>query len=210
MSFHGEPGHSYFANVLIALSSLPPLVIDSNPAQMSESIAINAFKGRKRKRNKKGHIDIEINYQDPALDTSTAPESPKVPVKKKNPKKVTPVPPRNNRTSTPKRKKNSKEAPSPTAVRNSQTSKATSPLQPIIGKACLRCREKKTKCNEAKPTCNQCRRGLWTCQYGVPDVKKRSRNGCTNCKARRRKCTEERPACAHCLRVDDDCEYAVY
>lgn len=77
MSFHGEQGHSYFANVLIALSSVPPLAIDSNPAQMSESTATNASKGRKRKRNKKDHIDIVNNYQDPALDTSTAPESPK-------------------------------------------------------------------------------------------------------------------------------------
>ncbi|KAH7408489.1 hypothetical protein DE146DRAFT_376046 [Phaeosphaeria sp. MPI-PUGE-AT-0046c] len=189
----------------------PPLAIDSNFAHVSsESAAANVTKARKRKGAQKDNIDIENDYGEPDFDTFAPPASTQVSAKKKRSKKATPEFPSTNRTLNPKTTEKTKQQASPSAIRKSQTPKATTPPQPIRDRACLRCREKKIKCDRAKPTCNQCRRGLWTCQYDVPGVRKRSRNGCINCKARKRKCTEEQPACAHCLRLDDDCEYAEY
>jgi len=193
-------------------SNLPPLATDNDPvARTSTAKATNGTKERKRRRSKKADVDFEDNYRDPDLDMSTSPEAPKTSAKKKRQKNVTSASPDLGRKSSTKKSKKGKEPVSPSASRKkAQIREPSPPPKPIVGKACIRCREKKIKCNEAKPTCNQCRRGLWTCQYEVLGTKKRSKNGCVNCKARKRKCTEERPSCAHCLRLDDDCEYADY
>lgn len=162
-----------------------------------------SIKEPKRKRAKKGQSDVEGVPNGHGLDMSTLPEGQKTPAKRKR-KDVTPASPESSRKqSTKKLKKGREKVPSP---QKAQTKKTPSAVK--RGKTCLRCREKKIKCNEAKPSCDQCRRGLWTCQYEIPGIKKRSRTGCINCKQRRRKCTEEQPSCAYCIRIDDDCMYA--
>jgi hypothetical protein len=141
---------------------------------------------------------------------STSPEAPKTLAKTKRKDNATLPSSDSSRKSGTKKTKTSKDTLSPSAQNKAQIRDTSPPLVPVKGKACIWCREKKIKCNKAKPTCNQCRRGLWTCQYELLGVKKRSKNSCVNCKTRKRKCTEERPSCAHCLRLDDDCEYADY
>ncbi|KAF2821330.1 hypothetical protein CC86DRAFT_459005 [Ophiobolus disseminans] len=189
-------------------SNLPLAVENGSISLVSTAKGSNGTKIRKRRRSKKEEADIGEDCRDPDLDMSTSPEAPKTSAKKKR-KKNTATSPETGRKSSTKKSKKRKEPVSPLASRKAaQIIEPPSPPKPIIGKACIRCREKRIKCNEAKPTCNQCRRGLWTCQYEVVGTKKRSKNGCINCKTRKRKCTEERPSCAHCLRLDDDCEYA--
>ncbi|KAH7076097.1 hypothetical protein FB567DRAFT_535448 [Paraphoma chrysanthemicola] len=193
-------------------SNLPPLGIEpeSKPRGRKPKAA-NGTKDRKRKRIQKTLIDEDNAYTNPDLDMSTSPEAPKSSAKKKSQKSVAPTSPDSSRKSSIKKSRKGKEHLSPSAARKDVQIRGSSPPAKLMrGKACVRCREKKIKCNEAKPACNQCLRGLWTCQYGIPGPKKRSKSGCINCKNRKRKCTEERPSCAHCLRMDDECAYGDY
>lgn len=200
--------------VLIAVhadssSSLSQLAGEIDPIPRAKTA--NGTKEKQRKDKKKDQVDIENDYQHVDLNMSTSPEAPKTLAKKKRKNNAPlPSPPDASRRSATKKTKTSKDTLSPSVQNKAQIRDTSPPLVPVKGKACIRCREKKIKCNQAKPTCNQCRRGLWTCQYELPGIKKRSKNGCVKCKTRRRKCTEERPSCAHCLRLDDDCEYADY
>jgi len=158
----------------------------------------------KRKRSKKGTVEINNQPNDSSLDTSTLNEVSKTLHKKKQKKNTTS--PEALQTPT-RKKKNQQPQPQKNASLNNPSPLPTTE-KPIKEKSCLRCKEKRIKCNKAKPTCDQCRRGLWVCQYDTGPPRKRSKNGCLNCRQRKRKCSEEKPSCAHCLKVDEDCEYA--
>ncbi|KAJ4363580.1 glycoside hydrolase 3 [Neocucurbitaria cava] len=166
-------------------SNLPSLVTGNDPAPSIPTPAESKGATKpKRKRSKKEQVNVNDEFTDPDLNMSTSPEAPKSSTKKKR-KKDGPISPESSQKPPKKKGKKAQEPQSPSKPRKAKES----PLPPgsIIGKACIRCREKKIMCNEAKPTCNQCRRGLWTCQYEVLGGKKRSKNGCLNCKQRKRK-----------------------
>ncbi|KAI1821903.1 fungal-specific transcription factor domain-containing protein [Xylaria intraflava] len=44
---------------------------------------------------------------------------------------------------------------------------------------------------------------------GVPEPKRRSRNGCWPCKNRKVKCGEEHPVCVNCQRTGETCDYSI-
>ena len=204
---NGDPPYSA-TQANIYNSVLPALAVeDLDISRTQTEDAQNQTKKRKRKVRKKDQVDPNNESRDPVLALSTSTKSPEISTKRRTKKSETANTLQSSGNSVPKKGKKPKEPQSPL---KKKTFREEPPLSLLTTKhkSCLRCREKKIKCNEVKPTCNQCRRGLWTCQYGVPNSKKRSRNGCSNCKQRRRKCTEEKPSCAHCLRLDDDCEYA--
>lgn len=180
--------------------------ISSNNKNQPANGTSNGAKPKKRKQNKnEHHVEADTAYHNPGLDMPTSPEA----STKKRRKKDTVT--SGTTSSATKKKSKIKQQKSPTKARQKAQAKNSilEPEQPVKGK-CLRCREKGIKCNEAKPNCDQCRRGLWTCHYDTPGLKKRSKTGCLNCRSRRRKCTEERPACAYCLKIDDDCMYGAY
>jgi hypothetical protein len=194
------------ANILCSL--LPVTTEADTTIRNSSAKAENGTKERKSRGKKKAQVDLVNDYHDPDMDMSTSPEALKT--KNKRKKNASLNSPGTSRKSATKKTKTGKETSPPSARKKVQIRDPSPPPAPVKGRACIRCQEKKIKCNETKPTCSQCKRGLWTCQYELPGVKKRSKNGCVNCKTRKRKCTEERPSCAHCLRLDDDCEYADY
>jgi hypothetical protein len=186
------------------LSSLPPITTGSDTTtHKSSAKGANGTKERKSRGKKKSQIDMANAYYD--MDMSTSTGAPKTKSKRKM--NASSNSPDTSRKSAAKKTKTGKETSSPSAQKKTQIGDLSLPPVPMKGRACIRCREKKIKCNEARPTCHQCQRGLWTCQYELLGMMKRSKNGCVNCKTRRRKCTEERPSCAHCLRLNDDCKY---
>ena len=193
--------------MLTISSTLPPLaeVNDSTALQNATNGTSNGTKQPKKRRNKNAQIEIEDDFNIPDLSVAESPGAARTPAKKKRKGGATSLDA--SQKSSTKRAKKGKQPQSPTTARKGAVREDALPsVQPVKGK-CLRCREKGIKCNEAKPTCNQCQRGLWTCQYEQPGVKKRSKYGCLNCRNRRRKCTEEKPSCAYCLKIDEDCEY---
>jgi hypothetical protein len=192
----------------VLLPQSPPVAREADPTHTPGNKSANGTKERKSRAKKKASVDVSNEYHEPDMDMSTSPEAPNT--KKKRRKNASLTSPDTSQKSATKKTKTGKEITSPSARKKTQIRDTSPPPVTVKGKACIRCREKKIKCNEAKPTCNQCQRGLWTCQYELPGVKKRSKNGCVNYKDRKRKCTEERPSCAHCLRLDDGCEYVDY
>ncbi|KAH7374389.1 hypothetical protein BKA66DRAFT_174193 [Pyrenochaeta sp. MPI-SDFR-AT-0127] len=195
-----------------------PVDGDSMGAQVAEnigaskaptSVTTKETTKRKRKCSNQNNADMENVSRDPNSDMVSLPDAPKPPRKKKPKQSAVSGPSEITPKSYTLKRKNSKEPLLPSKTKKRATVAASSSLLNLVaGPVCIRCRENGIQCNKAKPTCNQCQQGLWSCQYEVPSLQKRSKHGCLNCKRRKRKCTEEKPSCAICQRLDNVCKYA--
>lgn len=123
-------------------SNLPSLVTGNDPAPSTSTPAESKRATKpKRKRSKKEQVNVNDEFRDPDLNMSTSPEAPRSSTKKKR-KKNSPISSESSRKPPKIKGKKAQEPQSPSKSRKAKES----PLPPgsIIGKACIRCREKQS------------------------------------------------------------------